>query len=227
LICSIGVTSTKASAKIAADYKKPDGLTVVYPYNLKKFLAPLDVSSVAGIGPKTKAKLRKHGIETIGQLATTDMQKLIEEFGANGKWMWHVANGTDNELVIARGDHISISTESTLSRHTRDKNKIRQVIQELIDEIYWRVQKHDYLFRTVGMKLVRADFTIETREISFQEYSAAKESIFSEIDTLLDRFTYSDDQPPVRKVGLRLSNLIRSSDLQKVKANQKKIPDYF
>lgn len=227
LICSIGVTPTKASAKIAADYKKPDGLTVVYPYNLKKFLAPLDVSSVAGIGPKTKAKLRKHGIETIGQLATTEMQKLIEEFGANGKWMWHVANGTDNELVMARSDHISISTESTLSRHTRDKNKIRQVIQELLDEIYWRVQKHDYLFRTVGMKLVRADFTIETREISFQEYSATKESIFSEIDTLLDRFTYSDDQPPVRKVGLRLSNLIRSSDLQKVKANQKKIPDYF
>ncbi len=125
LLCSIGVTSTKASSKIAADYRKPDGLTVVYPYNLKGFLESLAVSTVGGIGPQTQKKLMEKGIETLGQLATYDVQKLIQEFGINGKWMWNVANGIYEEPVIPRGDHISIGTESTLVRHTRNKDKIK------------------------------------------------------------------------------------------------------
>ena len=110
LLCSIGVTSTKSSAKIASDYNKPDGLTVVYPYNLAKFLEPLEVNKVAGIGPKTYERLKEMEIETLGQLAKADVKKLIEKFGVNGEWMWDVANGRDEELVMPRGDHISISS---------------------------------------------------------------------------------------------------------------------
>jgi DNA polymerase IV (DinB-like DNA polymerase) len=227
LSCSVGVTSTKASAKIAADYRKPNGLTVVYPYNLKKFLEPLDVGSVAGIGPKTQQKLREMGIETLGQLALTEVEKLIQQFGVNGEWMWQVANGIDNEQVTPRGDHISISSETTLSSHTRDKNKIKAILENLVDEIYERARSQNYLFRTVGIKLVRADFTIETRETTFQVFSETKLSIASEINPLLNRFTYSTEQPSVRKVGLKLSNLIRSYDLQKIRTIQKTIPDYF
>lgn len=227
LSCSVGVTSTKASAKIAADYRKPNGLTVVYPYNLKKFLEPLNVGSVAGIGPKTQQKFREMGIETLGQLALIDVEKLIQQFGVNGEWMWQVANGIDNEQVTPRGDHISISSETTLSSHTRDKNKIKAVLEDLVDEIYERARSQNYLFRTVGIKLVRADFTIETRETTFQAFSETKLSIASEITTLLNRFTYSTEQPSVRKVGLKLSNLIRSYDFQKIRTIQKTIPDYF
>jgi DNA polymerase IV (DinB-like DNA polymerase) len=227
LLCSIGVTSTKASAKIAADYRKPDGLTVVYPYNLKGFLESLAVSTVAGIGPQTQKRLMEKGIETLGQLATYDVQKLIQEFGINGKWMWNVANGKDEEPVIPRGDHILISTESTLVRHTRNKDKIKQVLEGLVDELHERAQKNGYLFRTVGIKLVRADFTIETREITFQEFSETKISISSQVDVLLNRFTYSGDQPATRKVGLKLSNLIRSQELREAKSIQKTISDYF
>lgn len=227
LSCSVGVTSTKASAKIAADYRKPNGLTVVYPYNLKKFLEPLDVGSVAGIGPKTQQKLREMGIETLGQLALTDVERLIQQFGVNGEWMWQVANGIDKEQVTPRGNHISISSETTLSSHTRDKNKIKAVLENLVDEIYERARSQNYLFRTVGIKLVRADFTIETRETTFQVFSETKLSIASEINNLLNRFTYSTEQPPVRKVGLKLSNLIRSYDFQKIRTIQKTIPDYF
>jgi DNA polymerase IV (archaeal DinB-like DNA polymerase) len=227
LSCSVGVTSTKASAKIAADYRKPNGLTVVYPYNLKKFLEPLDVGSVAGIGPKTQQKLREMGIETLGQLALTDVERLIQQFGVNGEWMWQVANGIDKEQVTPRGNHISISSETTLSSHTRDKNKIKAVLENLVDEIYERARSQNYLFRTVGIKLVRADFTIETRETTFQVFSETKLSIASEINPLLNRFTYSTEQPSVRKVGLKLSNLIRSYDFQKIRTIQKTIPDYF
>jgi DNA polymerase IV (archaeal DinB-like DNA polymerase) len=227
LSSSVGVTSTKASAKIAADYRKPNGLTVVYPYNLKKFLEPLDVGSVAGIGPKTQQKLREMGIETLGQLALTDVERLIQQFGVNGEWMWQVAKGIDKEQVTPRGNHISISSETTLSSHTRDKNKIKAVLENLVDEIYERARSQNYLFRTVGIKLVRADFTIETRETTFQVFSETKLSIASEINPLLNRFTYSTEQPSVRKVGLKLSNLIRSYDFQKIRTIQKTIPDYF
>ena len=227
LLCSIGVTSTKSSAKIASDYKKPDGLTVVYPYNLAKFLEPLEVNKVAGIGPKTHERLKEMGIDTLGQLAKADVKKLVEKFGVNGQWMWDVANGRDEELVIPRGDHISISTETTLDRHTSNKAKIVEMLYDLVDEIFERAQRSDYLFRTIGVKLVRADFTIETRETSYENFQATRESISSVIETLADRFSYLDDKPPIRKVGLKLSHLIKAHQYKRSKELQKIIPDYF
>ena len=227
LLCSIGVTSTKSSAKIASDYKKPDGLTVVYPYNLAKFLEPLEVNKVAGIGPKTHERLKEIGIDTLGQLAKADVKKLVEKFGVNGQWMWDVANGRDEELVIPRGDHISISTETTLDRHTSNKAKIVEMLYDLVDEIFERANRSDYLFRTIGVKLVRADFTIETRETSYENFQATRESIFSVIETLADRFSYLDDKPPIRKVGLKLSHLIKAHQYKRSKELQKIIPDYF
>ncbi len=227
LLCSIGVTSTKSSAKIASDYKKPDGLTVVYPYNLAKFLEPLEVNKVAGIGPKTHERLKEMGIDTLGQLAKADVKKLVEKFGVNGQWMWDVANGRDEELVIPRGDHISISTETTLDRHTSNKAKIVKMLYELVDEIFERANRSDYLFRTIGVKLVRADFTIETRETSYENFQATRESISSVIETLADRFSYLDDKPPIRKVGLKLSHLIKAHQYERSKELQKIIPDYF
>jgi len=227
LLCSIGVTSTKSSAKIASDYKKPDGLTVVYPYNLAKFLEPLEVNKVAGIGPKTHERLKEMGIDTLGQLAKADVKKLVEKFGVNGQWMWDVANGRDEELVIPRGNHISISTETTLDRHTSNKAKIVEMLYELVDDIFERAQRSDYLFRTIGVKLVRADFTIETRETSYENFQATRESISSVIETLTDRFSYLDDKPPIRKVGLKLSHLIKAHQYKRSKEPQKIIPDYF
>jgi DNA polymerase IV (archaeal DinB-like DNA polymerase) len=227
LLCSIGVTSTKSSAKIASDYKKPDGLTVVYPYNLAKFLEPLEVNKVAGIGPKTHERLKEMGIDTLGQLAKADVKKLVEKFGVNGQWIWDVANGRDEELVIPRGDHISISTETTLDRHTSNKAKVVEMLYDLVDEIHERANRSDYFFRTIGVKLVRADFTIETRETSYENFQATRESISSVIETLADRFSYLDDKPPIRKVGLKLSHLIKAHQYKRSKELQKIIPDYF
>lgn len=227
LLCSIGVTSTKSSAKIASDYNKPDGLTVVYPYNLVKFLEPLEVNKVAGIGPKTHESLKQMEIDTLGQLAKADVKKLIGKFGVNGQWMWDVANGRDQELVMPRGDHISISTETTLARHTNNKAKIVEMLHDLVDEIYERAQRCDYLFRTIGVKLVRADFTIETRETSYENFQTTRESISTAIETLTERFSYSEDKPAIRKVGLKLSHLIKARQYKRAKEIQKTIPDYF
>jgi DNA polymerase IV (DinB-like DNA polymerase) len=227
LSCSIGVTSTKSAAKIASDFEKPDGLTVVYPSELKKFLEPLDVGTVAGIGPKTQRALNVMDILTLGQLARADVQKLRERFGKNGYWMWKVANGTDDEIVAPRTDNVSLSTEDTLDVYTRDKEKIQRHLDGLVNEIYQRVRGHGYLFRTVGIKLVRTNFSAETRITTFEEHRGDRESISSVIGKLLDRFDLSENRPPVRKIGLLVTHLIREEIIRSKKNAQKSLLDYY
>jgi DNA polymerase IV (DinB-like DNA polymerase) len=250
LLCSVGVAHTRSAAKIASDYQKPDGLTVVYPEDLKAFLSSLEVERVAGIGPKTKQALREMKIMTLGQLADADVQMLKKRFGKNGYWMWKVANGTDDEPIHPRGDHVSLSTEYTLSKFTRDRIKLQEFLQELVDELHGRAERRGYIFRTVGIKLVRTDFSVETREISFDEFQSSRESISSVIGSLLDRFSLLEDPSGshhsnndnssskhllVRKVGLRISNITRriadAKDVGEMVQNQKDLQktlvDYF
>jgi DNA polymerase IV (archaeal DinB-like DNA polymerase) len=227
LSCSIGVTSTKSAAKIASDFEKPDGLTVVYPTELKKFLEPLDVGTVAGIGPKTQKALKEIEIDTLGQLAKADVQKLKELFGKNGYWMWKVANGTDDEIVAPRTDNVSLSTENTLAIYTRDKEKIHSHLDDLVEDIYERLREHGYLFRTVGIKLVRTNFSVETRVTTFEEFRNDSQSISSAIGRLLDKFELSENKPPVRKVGLLVTHLARKEIVQREKNAQRSLLDYY
>ena len=238
LLASIGVASTKSAAKIASDFQKPDGLTVIYPDQLQKFFEHLGVERISGIGPKTQQILKQMGTETIGQLAKYNVQKLIEKFGKkNGIWMWHVANGRDNEPVMPREDHISLSTEQTLESFTGNRETILKYLNQLVDEIYERIRRQGYEFKTVGVKLVRSDFSIETRETSFSNFQNKRESIASVIEGLLDRFSFIGSTsssssttitrtlPTVRKVGIKVSNLIRIE--KKKPPTQKTLLDYF
>jgi DNA polymerase IV (archaeal DinB-like DNA polymerase) len=227
LSCSIGVTTTKSAAKIASDFEKPDGLTVVYPTELKKFLEPLDVGTVAGIGPKTQRALKEMEIQTLGQLAKADVQILRERFGKNGYWMWKVANGTDDEIVAPRTDNVSLSTENTLDAYTRDKEKIQKHLDDLVNEIYQRVRGQGYLFKTVGIKLVRTNFSVETRVTTFEEFRDDNDSISSAIGKLLDKFDLSENRPPVRKIGLLVTHLVREEIIKRKKNAQRSLLDYY
>ena len=241
LLSSIGIASTKSTAKIASDFKKPDGLTIIYADKLQTFLGNLDVDRIAGIGTKTQHALKEEmGIETIGQLAKCDVQSLMDRFGKkNGLWMWQVANGRHNDLVSPREDNISISTEQTLEHSTNEKVKILQYLNTLVDEVYERVKRNGYMFRTVGVKLVRTDFSIETREMSFSNLRNDRESIASVLEELVDRFSFLDNTSndnnnnnsnksklAYRKVGIKISNLVRS-EKRKNQSQQKTLLDYI
>ena len=241
LLTSIGIAPTKSVAKIASDYQKPDGLTIVNFNELKNFLSPLDVETISGIGIKTQKILKEQmNIKTIGQLSNTDVQLLIERFGKKiGSWMWQVANGLDNEPVLPRGNHISLSNESTLEFVTEDKEIIKQSLYELIDELYERIKNNKYQFRTVGIKLMRTDFSIETREKSYIKYQSERKSIESLIEEILGKFNWEDDNLvipskkitkkflPIRKVGLKVSNLTTIEKNSKDKEyKQKTLLDY-
>ena len=246
LLTSIGVSPTKSIAKIASDYQKPDGLTIVSVEDLKEFFNPLEVERISGIGIKTQKILKKEmKINTIGELANTDVQILIEKFGKKvGTWMWQVANGKDNDPVIPRGDHVSLSTESTLEDFTLDRKMIKQYLYEMIDELFERITNNKYQFRTVGIKLVRTDFSIETREKSYVNYQSERKSIESIIEELLNKFILEDNlasstantnpkKPitkkilPIRKVGLKVSNLIAiDNNYKDIQIRQMTLLDY-
>jgi DNA polymerase IV (DinB-like DNA polymerase) len=226
---SIGVAPTKSAAKMASDFQKPDGLTIFYPNQLQKFLENLEVERVSGIGAKTQQVLKEEmGIHTIGQLAKYDVQNLMDKFGKrNGLWMWQVANGQDEDPVIPREDHISLSTERTLESFTKDKKVILQfLVGELVDELYERVSRREYRFKTIAVKIVRADFSIETRETSYSNYQTRKESIASVIEGLLDRFSFDDNKAKIRKVGLKVSKLVRLENRKPSALKQKTLLDY-
>ncbi len=229
LVCSIGVAPTKSAAKIASDFKKPDGLTIIYSQNLLQFLEPLEVNKISGIGLKTNQILKEMGIKTIGQLAKCNVQDLIEKFGKkNGLWMWYIANGKDNEPVSPREDSLSISTEKTLLQPFKDKKIIlNYLVNELADDVFERVSKRGYEFKTIGIKLVRSNFVVETRETTLSDYSCSKKSIVSVMGPLLEKFHLNEkninnnssdelDTVFIRKLGIKLSNLS--------KIDKKKLP---
>ncbi|HJT84438.1 MAG TPA: DNA polymerase IV [Nitrososphaeraceae archaeon] len=245
LLTSIGVAPTKSIAKIASDYLKPDGLTIVPFEQIRDFLNSLEVDRISGIGIKTQKVLKEEmNIKTIGELANTDVQILIEKFGKKiGTWMWQVANGRDNEPVLPREKHSSLSNETTLEFITNDKEIIKKYLFELIDELFERIRKNKYQFRTVGIKLMKTDFSIETREKSYNTYQSDRKSIEAVIEELLNKFILVETSNtsnlkstdttkkilPIRKVGLRVSNLIiiGTNDRNKVTEYiQKKILDY-
>ena len=250
LSTSIGVAPTKSIAKIASDYQKPDGLTIVPFEQITHFLYPLEVERISGIGIKTQKILKEEmKIKTIGELANTDVQLLVEKFGKKkGTWMWQVANGKDNEPVLPREKHSSLSNETTLEFVTNDKEILKKSFYELVDELYERIKNNKYHFRTVAIKLMKTDFSVETKEKSYNIYQSERKSIESVIEELLNKFILADNTStttttnnpkptntiktilPTRKVGLRVSNLIimekSNNNSKDIRYIQKKIVDY-
>ncbi|MGI0149308.1 MAG: DNA polymerase IV, partial [Thermoplasmata archaeon] len=100
LTCSIGIAPTKAAAKIASDFEKPDGLTVVSPEHIVEFLAPFSVRKILGVGPKTGDRLKELGLETIGDVQRYNRQDLVELLGAFGEYVHDVAMGRDEGAVV-------------------------------------------------------------------------------------------------------------------------------
>jgi DNA polymerase IV (DinB-like DNA polymerase) len=252
LLTSVGVAPTKSIAKIASDFRKPDGLTIVSPTEVCNFLENLEVNRISGIGSITQRSLKLMGIKTVGQLARTDIQTLVNKFGnKHGIRMWKIANGLDDDPVRPRAEHTSLSTEYTLPDFTKDQQMLLSYFETLTDELFRRIQRRRYLFRTVGIKLVHADFVVETRERSYQRYQETRQSISNAIPGLLQKFysTLPENQEeqidkdmvgnrtpitstkllidvPIRKIGIKISNLILKGGSGSEKG-QLSMPDYF
>jgi len=205
LTCSVGIAPNKSVAKIASDFKKPDGLTVVPQEKVLDFLAPLPVNKISGIGKKTTEVLNGIGIRSIGDLASTHPSKLAEILGKYGTRLWQIANGIDEEEVITSFSIKSVSSETTFEEDVSEKGKIMEAFHSLMDDVHARTLSQNMLFRTVGIKVRLEDFSTFTRAKTHPKYTNEKTVMEEYVKALFDEFEGS--QRRIRLVGVRVSNL--------------------
>lgn len=210
LSCSIGIAPNKLVAKIASDFKKPDGLTVVKPDEIQNFLADLSVSKIIGIGKKTEERLNQLGVKTIGDLAKLDIYTLTQEFGKkNGTYIFNASRGIDNEPVT-EGDSITqISRIMTLKRSTNSVNEMLEDLASLCKDVHESASEQSFSFKSVGIILILDDLSIRTKSRSLKSPSTSYEEIFKTAKTLVEE-AVKESPLMVRRLGVKVSELISS-----------------
>jgi DNA polymerase-4 len=203
LTISIGVATNKSVAKVASDFDKPDGLTVVPPGKEREFLAPLPVSRIWGIGPKTTERLQRDGIETVDDLARQDETWFASAFGKNGPFIRDLVMGKDDRPVVVEHDTKSVSAETTLSEDTGDADALGELVDRLSERVAHQLERQGLQGKTVKLKLRLSDFTTFTRQRTVRFPVQASSEIAEEARLLLQ--AELGDGKKFRLVGVGVS----------------------
>ena len=209
LTCSIGIAPNKSVAKIASDFKKPDGLTMVEPNQVREFLDPLPVTKIIGVGKKTYSVLKRFGLETIGQVARYPKEDLAQIFGKFGIYLWEVSNGIDYGEVQEVAEPKSFSLEHTFEKDTDDQNLVIETLRSQVENLHKQVTEMQCLYRTVTLKIRFEDFETFTRSRSLPSHTYDKEAIMATVKILLKEF--ENDPRKIRLVGVKVSDLRKLS----------------
>jgi DNA polymerase IV len=210
LSASVGLGTSKLVAKIASDLRKPGGFVVVPAGEEAEFLAPLPIERLWGVGPKTAARLRDLGIETVQQLQAEPLELLSAEFGP--RWARELkehAVGHDDSVVETEHETRSISEERTFARDVRDRRVLWAEIQTLAEGVAERLRAEHLVARTVTLKLRLADFTTLTRAHTLLAPLDDGPTLSWEAGLLMRRAWLPGQ--PVRLLGVRASGLAAAS----------------
>lgn len=210
LTCSIGVGPNKLVAKIASDFKKPDGLTVIMESEVERFLAPLPVRKLLWVGKKTEHKLNEMGIKTIGDLAAFDASVLTEKFGVMGAQYHLSARGVDESKVAERGVVKSVGRETTFEEDTADYEPVFEALDKLSVEIHGELVERKLLFKTVTVKIRYENFETHTHGKTLSFFTNDLQSIQKAVRELAQ--PYLGRGRKVRLVGVRASSLISGKE---------------
>ena len=205
LTAAIGVASCKVVAKIASDQRKPGGLTVVPLGREASFLAPFDIRRLPGVGPRSEARLRAAGLETIGALAALtdgELKRLLP--GKVGALLRDRARGIDPRTLETTSERISISTEETFERDIADRARLKDELRRMSARLAEHLQRSGETGRTVTTKVRYPDFSIRSRSASIPVGTDDPDRIAELACSLLDRAL--DDRPgALRLVGVGVS----------------------
>jgi len=215
LTCSIGIGPNKLVAKIASDFQKPDGLTMVKEDEVEKFLASLPVRKLLWVGRKTEEKLKALGIKTIGDLARYDPSVLAETFGVVGTQLYLMAHGIDKSEVEEKGEIKSISRERTFEEDTSDFNLILNALDKLSEEVCNDVLRQNLYFKTVTVKVRYENFETHTHSKTLPIITNRLQDLKKTAEELIQDYLTLDRK--MRLIGLRVSNFA-STEKQKTLA---------
>ena len=225
LTCSVGVAPNKLLAKMASEFNKPNGISIVLDEDLQPLIWPLACRKINGIGPKADEKLQKHGIQTIGQLAQAEPLWLKEVFGSKtGAWLHDAAWGRDSRPVVTESEPVSMSRETTFERDldaVRDRAELGAIFTRLCEQVAADLQRKGYVGKTIGVKLRYADFQIATRDHTLDHYTAQAQEIRQAAGQSLKRAPL---QKRLRLLGVRVGSLL-PAEHAKLLPSDKENPD--
>ena len=215
LTASAGVAPNKFLAKIASDWRKPDGLFVIQPEEVDSFLLQLSVGRLPGVGKVMEEKLKKLDVQTVGDLRRLDLSALEDHFGRYGVRLYQLARGIDKSAVVPDRPTQSVSAEDTFE-HDVPLTETEPVIRRLAEKTWTASRKELRIARTVVLKLKTSEFKILTRSHTPSAPPSSCEELTSIALSLRERIELSPKQR-FRLVGVGLSNF-RDPDHESVQA---------
>ena len=210
LTASAGVAPNKFLAKIASAWKKPDGLTVIAPERVERFLQTLPVDALWGVGPVTAERLRERGIHRLIDVRTADPEALRDAVGSGAEWLLALSNGIDDREVEPEHEPKSSGSENTFAGDLTDLLEIQTNIDGMARDAAEWLERHGLLCRTVTIKVRYADFTTITRSHT-AGLTRDPDDIARRAVTLLEK-TEAGERP-VRLLGASVHNLVDPTDL--------------
>ena len=211
LTCSIGVAPNKLIAKMASEFNKPNGISIVREDDLQTLIWPLACRKINGVGPKADEKLQSFGIHTIGELASRELPWLLEHFGKSyGAWLHDASWGRDDRPVELETEPVSMSRETTFERDlhaVRDREELGVVFTRLCEQVAADLQRKGYEGRTIGIKLRYDNFQAVTRDQSIDGYTADARQIRQLAGQCLKRVDLSRR---IRLLGVRVGTLVKA-----------------
>jgi DNA polymerase-4 len=216
LTCSIGVAPNKQWAKMASEFQKPNGVSIVWPEDRESMIWPLTVRKINGIGPKAEAKLAALGIHTIGELAhfaTHSFTQLSAHCGENyAHWLRRSALGENDSPLVTHSEPVSLSRETTFERDlhaVRDRATLTPLFTELCEKVAMDLKRKGYVGKTIGIKIKYANFKTVTRDTSIKIPTQDAQMIRKIAGFCLKRVDLSQR---FRLLGVRVAGLSKVSE---------------
>jgi DNA polymerase-4 len=204
LVASAGVSYNKFLAKIASDYRKPDGLCTIHPDHALDFIAQLPIESFWGVGKVTAKRMHALGIHYGKELRAWSMDGLKREFGKVGQLYYDFARGIDLRPVEAVRIRKSVGCERTLERDISTRAAVIVELYHTAEELIERLAESEFKGNTLTLKVKFHDFTQITRSITQEKVLTSMKSILPLAKKLLANVEYEDH--PIRLLGLSVSN---------------------
>jgi DNA polymerase-4 len=211
LSASAGVAPNKFLAKIASGWRKPDGLTVIAPERVERFLAGLPVEALWGVGPVTAKKLRAIGVERLVDVRDMPEERLARALGSLASWLKRLSRGEDPRPVVPQRPWKSLSGETTYPRDLEDVGEMRAEIERLARRLAASLERKGLVARTVTIKVRYADFSTVTRSHTADAATRDAGEICARALALLGRTDAG--RRPVRLLGVGAHGLAAEADL--------------
>ena len=218
--CSIGISPNKLISKIASNFKKPDGLTVIPPDKIDEFLEPLKIRTIPGIGKKTEERFLEMNLETILDLKKLDVFTLNKEFGRkSGTYIYNAVRGIDNEPVKEREARTQYSKIVTLKKDSKDYQFLSENIIKLCKEVHDIIIKNNKMFKSIGIHFVQSDLSTKSKSRMLRNPTSNLEELQKNADQLLKE-ALENQTTTIRRLGVKVAEL---SEVQ----GQSDITNYF